>query len=126
MPLVIESQEKPKKRHSDELEIRLDKLKSKSEEEHAARFAEELGLPYLDLHIIPLNVDDLYKLKEEVSRKARAAIIHSSGKRVKIATSNPSTENFLEFIYNMEENLGWKVSVVIVSPSSLEHALSQY
>ncbi len=126
MPLVIESQEKSKKRHSDEIEIRLDKLKSKSEEEHAARFAEELGLPYLDLHIIPLNVDDLYKLKEEVSRKARAAIIHSSGKRVKIATSNPSTENFLEFIYNMEENLGWKVSVVIVSPSSLEHALSQY
>ncbi len=126
MPRVIKTQETLKKRHSEELENRLEKLKSQSEEEHAARLAEELGLPYLDLHIIPLNVDDLYKIKEEVSRKARAAIIHSSAKRIKVATSNPESENFLEFVYNMEENLGWKVSVIVVSPSSLEHALSQY
>ncbi len=126
MPRVIKSQEKRKRRHSIELEDRLEKLKSKSEEEHAARLAENLGLPYLDLHIIPLNVDDLYKIKEDISRKARAAIIHSSGNRIKVATSNPESENFLEFVYDMEENLGYSVSVVVVSPSSLEHALSQY
>ena len=126
MPRVIKSQEKRKKRHSIELENRLKKLKSQSEEEHAARLAENLGLPYLDLHIIPLNVDDLYKVKEDVARKARAAVIHSSGNHIKVATSNPESENFLEFVYDMEENLGYEVSVVVVSHSSLEHALSQY
>jgi len=126
MPRVTTKNTKKPRRHAGDVERRLAHLYEQSEEEHAARLAHKVGLPYIDLHLLPLSSDDILTIPEETARDLKIASILTKGKMIKIATSQPQDARVKAYVEELEQKRGWHVTLVVVSPASLRYAWAQY
>jgi type II secretory ATPase GspE/PulE/Tfp pilus assembly ATPase PilB-like protein len=104
----------------------LSRTKKMSEEEQAFIRATKLGLPYLDLNIYPIGIDDLNTVEEDFAKKARLAVIYKTGKKIKIAIDSPQKKETLEALKYLAEKEGFKIHLYLVSKTGLEHALHKY
>ncbi len=104
----------------------LKKLHTKSAEQKASLLAKKLNLLYIDLHLIPVIVDDVSLIKEVDARKNNAAIFLRSNKKIRLATTDPQSKELTQFIADIEKERGWEIQLYVVSRSSLDKALAQY
>ncbi len=87
--------------------------------------ARELGIPYIDLAIIPINDDVLRIIPEEVSREGKLIPFFQVGKKIRIAVSDPThteTQNFLE---KMRQQ-GFSLNINLCSEENLKNAQERY
>ncbi len=104
----------------------LSKRQKKSDEEKTFQLAQELGMPYMDLNIFPINQKIINLIEEKEAKNNNLVILGKDGKRVKIGASNPQDEKISEFINNFERENNFEVEIFIVSKFSLERAWQQY
>lgn len=126
MVKVTKSTEELQPRHKEEIRREIERLKEKGSEEYASRIARKLGLGYTDLHLIPINSDDVSLIPQEASEKYNLVIFYRAGSLVRVATPNPLNEEALLFLDDLGETNNWDIRLYVVSPSSLEQALKQY
>jgi type II secretory ATPase GspE/PulE/Tfp pilus assembly ATPase PilB-like protein len=123
----VSQKQKPK---SDQKKIitekALKRIDTLEEEGAAAKFAESLGLPYVDLNLFPVSGDDLRIIPEAEARKYQLAVFKKNGKNLKVATIDPRSESFLGYLKKMSEDNGYEFSVFVVSFSSLSRVLEKY
>lgn len=100
-------------------------LRAKEEEDLARILSEKYGLTYTDLSVVPVNVDALRLLPEEVARKAEVAVFEHEGKKLKVALRNPQNLSLPEALQSLEAR-EYTLDKYLVSGQSLEHALSRY
>ena len=101
-------------------------LRTLSEEEQASAFARHLELPYADLHIFPVNGEDVRILPENIARKYSVAIFHKGGHTVRVAALDPAAPDVQEFLEKLAKENGWAINVYVVSASSLGRAFDLY
>lgn len=96
------------------------------EEEKATQItAEKLGLPYIDLTRIPINTDGLRLVPEEEARESQVAVFEIIGKKISIATKNPTEPGPMGIINNLKQK-GYQVHIYLTSIQSLKKAWDRY
>lgn len=107
------------------LEEKLSRLKREEEEDKAKESAEKLGLPYVNLSLLPISSDDIVVLPEEKARKGKMAVIKKTGRSLKIAVNNPHLTKTAELIEELRQN-GFECQLYIASLSGLQRAWQHY
>ncbi|MGK2848455.1 MAG: GspE/PulE family protein [Minisyncoccota bacterium] len=103
----------------------LQKMREASIEEEAAVRATQHNLYYIDLHIFPIDTEDVLLVPEADARQHNIALFHKKNLIVRIALLDPSNDT-LEYIHTLTEKNAWQAELYIISPSSLNQAWKHY
>lgn len=103
----------------------LEGVKRKEEEQLAQDRALQLGLAYLNLDTVPINISDLIGISEEEARAAKCALIKRDGRILSLAALHPESAPVKAIVKQFEDQL-YKVNRIAVSFSSLEHTWEKY
>ena len=87
--------------------------------------AKKLGLSYVDVAKLPINVDLLYLLTEEECRAAKLIPFFRVGKKLRLAVFEP-TLNETQICINKLKDQGYALNLNIASVASIEDALRAY
>lgn len=101
-------------------------LKRASEESEAAALAHAARLPYVDLHIYPIDTEHITAISEGDATSLGLALFRKSGKEVRIAILDPDNQKALDYIKSLEDREGWTIKLYVASRPSLEHAWDTY
>ncbi|MCK4635577.1 MAG: type II/IV secretion system protein [Candidatus Moranbacteria bacterium] len=126
MVKVTQTTQKSQPLHEEETRREIEMLQEKGSEEYASRIARKLSLGYADLHLLPINSDDVSLIKQELSEKYNLVIFFRAGNLIRIGTTDPLNSDTLEFLNELSETNNWEIRLYVISPSSLEQALKQY
>lgn len=103
----------------------LNTVKRHEEETLAQNRAQEMGVQYLNLDSVPMNISDLILIPEEKARETKTALVKKDGRIVSLAALHPDAPLTKEIIKEFEDQI-LKVNLIAVSLSSLEHAWEKY
>jgi len=104
---------------------KLDALKLKEEEELAKTLSQKYGVGYLDLSIVPINIDALRIIPEAEAREYQIAVFNAVDKKIDVAVLSPANEKTQAKIKELEDR-GFIPSVFMVSHRSLEKVFARY
>ncbi len=104
----------------------LQKMRQVSIEEEAARLAQKHGLPYIDLSLFPLEVEDVLLVPENDARKFGLILFQKKSAQVFFALTDPTNQETLSFIENICREKGWEKELYVVSRPAIEHAWKNY
>lgn len=96
------------------------------EEEQTAVFANQHGLPYVNLVNYPLVGDILGLIPEITAQKFRIVAFMKIGTTVRVASPDPFQEGLAEMMSGLGTQLGVQFQPFVCSPSSLAYALGRY
>jgi len=106
-------------------EVKIHQLQREAEENRAKNLATELGFPYIDLRITPVDDDVLTLIEKEKAQKSQAALIQKRQKEIYLAVADPRTKQTKSLIKNLETE-GYQVKIFLTSESSLQKAWQRY
>ncbi len=104
---------------------RISDLKKQEEERLAQTMATRFGLPYLDLTVVPIDIDALRYVSELEAREASLAVFNVVDKKVSVAVLSPENSQAQAVIKKIESK-GNVVDLFMVSHTSLEKVWSRY
>lgn len=104
----------------------LKKLRTQSMEAEAEKLAQEVGLPYVDLHLYPADPDDVNVLPEADAKKHGLALFKKDGAHVFIALGNPNSPETQAYCQTLADSRGWRITLTVASRASLEKVWSSY
>ncbi len=104
----------------------LKKMHEASIEEEAATLAAKNGLSYIDLHLFPLDPEDLALIPKEDAKKHEVALFQKTGETTHIAIVDPGNQATLEYVQTLASGHGWDTTLHVVSRPSFEKALAAY
>ncbi|EKE11559.1 MAG: hypothetical protein ACD_15C00060G0002 [uncultured bacterium] len=104
----------------------LSAMRHASEEERTSAFASEIGFPYLDTNLIPINNENIRLITEEDARKYGVAIIQKINHKITVIATNPKDDSTAEYIKNLESNNGWTIKIFVVSHYNIGKAWERY
>lgn len=101
-------------------------LLRKQEEEHLAEMmAGRLGIPYLDLTVVPIDIDALRYVSELEAREASLAVFNVVDKKLDVAVLSTENTQSQAIVKKLQEK-GNHVTLFLVSHTSLEKVWSRY
>jgi type IV pilus assembly protein PilB len=104
----------------------LSRLKHASEEEEASLFAAEINFPYVDTNLIPVSNESIRAIPEKDSLKFNVVMIRKEGKRVTLASSNPTQKETADFIKKIQKENRWDAKVFVISKYNLKKIQEKY
>src|SRR3989338_4251903 len=110
-------EEKQKRRYGELLE--------KEAEDLAKILAQKHGIPYLDLSGVTIDLDSLKLVPEAEAREGKLAVFQFVGKKLSVAVINPKLLKTNEVVEGLKARR-FEVELYLISPQSLEKALSRY
>lgn len=111
--------------NEDKQNQRINDLHKQEEERLAQMMAQKHNLPYVDLSVVPINIDALRFIGEIDAREGQMGAFSSADKQVSIAILSPNNAKAKEVIDHLVEK-GYKVDIFMVSHASLEKIWSHY
>ena len=87
--------------------------------------SQKYGVEYVDLSLVSVNSDALRLLSETEARDAEAAVFGRIGKRISVAVRAPKNPK-AEALVQKLQNLGYEVTLFMVSGESLKRAYAHY
>lgn len=111
--------------NEDKQNKRVSDLKVREEEALAKMLAEKYNLGYLDLSVIPINIDALRVIHESDARKAEVAVFNIIDKRVDVGIISPNNEATEAKLAELRE-AGYEPNVFMVSHASLDKVFDRY
>ncbi len=106
-------------------EEKINQMLEREAEDLAKILSNKYGLPYLDASRITIDLDALKTVPEEEARKAGLAVFQASGKKLQVAILSPNKEETKNLLKKLEQN-GYRLSVYMVSETSLKRILKRY
>lgn len=104
---------------------KLSDYQAQEEEELAKMLSEKYGIGYIDLSVIPVNIDALRVIKEGEAREADMAVFNVIDKRVDIAIISPNNTVTKQRIEDIKK-AGYEPNVFMVSHASLNKVWDRY
>lgn len=101
-------------------------LKRSSEEGEAAELAHSARLPYVDLHIFPIETERVALIPEGDATSLGISLFQKRGKEIRIAILDPNRQKALDYIRALEDREGLIAKLYVASRPSLEHAWNAY
>lgn len=124
----------PRNNNPDDLQVEREKktklvlkiLERSSEENSTATLAHISRLPYVDLHIFPIEVEHITLIPENEAKANTLVLFQKKGLDVRIAISDPNNQKVFDYIKNIENQEGWRIKIYVASKSSIQHAWASY
>ncbi len=104
---------------------RLDDLKKREEEELAQTLSSKYGLQYLDLSVVPINIDALRVVKEQDAKDAEIAVFDIVDKNISVAIISPNNEKSSSRIEELKK-AGYNPTLYMVSHEGLKKVWDRY
>lgn len=104
---------------------RFAELKKKEEEDLAQVLSSKYGIGYLDLSVIPINIDALRVIKEQDARDASMAVFNIINKKIDVAVISPQNPKTAEQIQALER-AGYTPTLYMASHESLNKVWDRY
>jgi type II secretory ATPase GspE/PulE/Tfp pilus assembly ATPase PilB-like protein len=104
---------------------KLEEFKKREEEDVAQIIASRHGLEYIDLAVVPINMDALRIVPEKDARDANVGGFSVVGKKLKLGVLSPVNEKSKAIIAGLQTK-GFDVIPYVVSPLSLDKVWSRY
>ena len=102
----------------------LSRMNRQMEEANTEEQAKLLGLPYVNLHAFPADINTLSMFSEADARNAESVVFSKDKEVLRVATHNPNNPLLKEKLKELEEK--HKTQIYIVSKSGLDYAMSFY
>lgn len=102
----------------------LTNIRQREEEAAVEREAKKLGLPYLNLSILPISSEAILLIPEEKARLGQLAAFQKDALSVQIALRHPDDKNAKEIIDALKKE--YQINLFIVSQKSLNRAFEVY
>lgn len=100
---------------------------SQGQEERLANVrADQLGLPYINLVIFPIDSDVLERISKQDAFRAQAVVFYKQGADVRLAAVDPESSEVQEIVAQVEQNMGYKPHLYVVSHRSIQAAIARY
>ena len=104
----------------------LKKMREEAIEDAAETLAAESGLAYHDLHLFPVDTDDVMLIPEADAKRLRVASFQKNGDKVSIAMGNPADPAVMPYLQEIADKNNWQLSLSVVSQASLDKVWAQY
>lgn len=104
----------------------LEKMREEAIEDAAEVLANETGLPYHDLHLFPVDTNDISLIPESDARRLKVASFQKNGDKVSVAIADPKDESIMKYLQELADKQGWQLSLSVVSQASLEKVWGRY
>ncbi len=104
----------------------LNKLSHGSEESQTAAIARAARLPYIDLHIFPIDTNDLLLIPEAKSKELRVVVFQKKGREFRAAINDPENTAALEYLHALEQEHGLTGKVYVASLASFNRTWTLY
>lgn len=104
----------------------LKKMREEAIEDAAEVLANETGLPYHDLHLFPVDTNDISLIPESDARRLKVASFQKNGDKVSVALADPKDESIMKYLQELADKQGWQLSLSVVSQASLEKVWGRY
>lgn len=118
---VLNGDDKKKERQ----ELKLEEFKKQEMEDVSQILSKKYGLPYINLALVPINLDALKTVSEEDAKSGRLAVFQKVGKILKIILLNPGIPE-TERILNRLKTDGFKLELYLGSENSLKKSWNYY
>ncbi|HSX24755.1 MAG TPA: ATPase, T2SS/T4P/T4SS family, partial [Candidatus Andersenbacteria bacterium] len=109
-----------------ELGAKLVTFSQGQEERLAQHRAEQLGLPYINLVVFPIDSDVLEKIPKKSALDAETVLFYKQGGDIRIGAVNPSSPATQEVIRAVKQQLGYEPHMYVISKRSLTAAAARY
>ncbi len=119
------SKDTDNKLRAKELQVKLEEIKLRGQEENAKEISKKSGIPYLNLKVAPIDTATVYIIPEEKARRGNLASFQRTGNELKIAVQDPTnieTQNILEELRKRD----YEIELYIASPLGLAWAWKKY
>lgn len=107
-----------------DLQQSLDELNRQMQERETQARASSLGLPYIDLHNFPVDLNVLGMFTEDEAREMGAVPFYKEQNDLRIGVTNPDHPLLLERLKELAVHS--RVTIYIISPKSLEQVIKFY
>ncbi len=107
-----------------DLQRHLDDLNRQLQEREAKAKAGSLGMPYMDLHNFPVDLNVLGMFTKEEAVNLQAVPFYMEGKDLRIGAVNPHNTNLQEKLKEFSEK--HKISIYLISEKGLSQVLKFY
>ena len=107
------------------IETALGSINRELEEKTIAEYASSLGLDYVDLSQIPIKLDYLSAVPEDMARMGGVFPFFRLGKKIRIAIADPKNIHTKAIIENLKKN-GFLINLNLCSRQNLKEALKYY
>lgn len=122
----IDKNEVYKSRQYDKISSFMEESRREGEEETVSGYARKIKMPYLDLHVFPVDQENLGLISEDDAKKYGVVVLRRFGDEVKIGLIDPDNEETVNFLLELEKKEGVKINKYLVSKSSIERAWKSY
>ncbi len=119
-PIISESERQK------ELSAKLATFSQGQEERLASVKADQLGLPYINLVIFPIDSDVLERISKQDATRAQVALFYKQGADVRLGAVDPQSPETQEVAKQVEERIGYAPHMYVVSRRSIGAALARY
>ncbi len=100
-------------------------VREREEEDLAHILSDKYGMSYVDLSSHDIDSDALRTIPEEEARVAGAIAFEKVAKALSVGIQNPNNPAYVKLAESLEER-GYTIKKFLISPKSLEKALSRY
>ncbi|MEK7659678.1 MAG: type II/IV secretion system protein [Patescibacteria group bacterium] len=110
---------------SDDTNAKLQRTHLEEAEKLAAVMAERYSIPYINLRIIPIDLDALKLIPESEARRVGVAVFERVARKLRVAVKNPELPAVRELIQSLATQR-YQVDSYLASIPSLEHVWNRY
>ncbi len=104
---------------------KFDILRKQEEEDLAQALSGKYGVGYLDLSIIPINIDALRVIREDDARTSQIAAFNIIDKKIDVAVLSPQSDRTISAIEKLKD-AGYSPTIYMVSHESLRKVWDRY
>ena len=108
-----------------ELEGKMQDIRTQEIEDSAKQLAQKNNLPYLNLRAFPVDINAVILVPETEAHSAHLVAISKTGKRIKIAISEPENPTTQTTIKKLRDD-GYTVDLFVVSEIGLANGWKRY
>lgn len=111
--------------NDDKQDKKMGLLRRQEEEKLAETLSSKYGVGYLDLSVIPINIDGLRVIREADARDAQIAVFNIVDKKIDVGVLSPESEKTIAAI-ELLKKAGYIPTLFMVSHESLNKVWSRY
>src|SRR3989344_1563343 len=111
----------PTQKREDELEKKLQDIKTKEKEGKYAELAEKFGLPFSTLKGVPIEADSLNLLNEETAKNSNLVVLYKTESKIVVALINPEDPETQKTLDALKKK--YAVDVLLTTPEALNAVL---
>lgn len=110
---------------TDAEDAKLAGIRAKEAEDLTRVLAEKHDLPYMDLALMPINMDALRVVPQKDAEEAEAIAFEKIGQQLRIAVRNPDSDVLKRSLHELEVH-GYQIELYLCSAESIRRGLERY